>query len=263
MKAKITTLIFFIFCIYNAQSSVVVLNGLTHVYKGISGDVIIGEVILVNNSNIEQRVTFDLNDAIFSCSSNRFFTNETTHSQSSKDWFRAELMNKTLMPKEKYIYKYTITIPNDQNIKGSFWSMLMVNIEKPIKEEALNNNVGLDTKIRYAVALLTNVNSYDEVNLDFKNIDFNEDSNSAKKELNVKIFNESLFIEGVRLTLEVYNNEGIKIYESITDRNMAFPGFCKDYQLDISDLPQGEYECVLIADSREEFLGANITLTID
>lgn len=263
MKTRILTLITLFLIISKTYSSVIIVNGLTHSYSGVSGDVISGEVVLINSSDEDQRVTFELNDMIFSCTENRIFTSETTHSQSSIDWFNAELMDKTLRPKEKYIYRFTITIPKDQNLKGSFWSTLMVNIEKPIKEEALNARVGLDTKIRYSVALLTDVNLHDEVNIDFQSIDLNEITNSGKNELYVKINNEGIFIEGIKLTLEVYNDDGDKIFESETDRNMAFPGFCRDYKVNLSSLAIGEYECVLIAESRDEFIGANITITLD
>lgn len=263
MKTRILTLITLFLIIVKSYSSVVVMNGLTHSYSGVSGDVITGEIILINSSDEEQRVTFELNDIIFSCTENRIFTSETTHSQSSIDWFNAELMDKTLRSKEKYIYRFTITIPKNQNLKGSFWSTLMVNVEKPIKEEALNAKVGLDTRIRYSVALLTDVNMKEEVNIDFKSIALNEAKTNGKRELDVKVYNESEFIEGVKLTLEVYNDDGEKIFESETDRNMAFPGFCRDYKVDLTSLAIGEYECVLIAESREKFIGANITLTID
>jgi hypothetical protein len=46
-------------------SSVVVTNGLTHIYSGISGTQIQGEIILLNNSDEEQTVSFSLQEAIF------------------------------------------------------------------------------------------------------------------------------------------------------------------------------------------------------
>ena len=261
MKTRILTLILFAFCIVYSYSNVVVINGLTHVYSGSSGETIKGEVILLNSSEDEQRVTFDLSEAIFSCTSDRIFSKDNSHDQSSTNWFEGNLMERILAPKEKYVYRFNIAIPNNEELKGSFWSMLMVNIEKPIRKET-KGNIGIDTKVRYAIGLLTNVNSYEEINLEFEDINLKEDINTAKKELEVKILNESLFVEGTRLSLEVYNKDGVKVHEAVTGRNMVFPGFCKNYKIDISELKKGEYECVLLADSREEFFGTNISLTI-
>ncbi|MGO4819844.1 MULTISPECIES: hypothetical protein [unclassified Flavobacterium] len=260
MKKYILIVALFIFSNLS-YSSVVVINGLTHIYSGNSGDQMRGEIILLNTSNEEQRVSFDLKDAIFSCTGSRIFTNEQTHHQSSLEWFDGSLMDKILDPKEKYVYRFAITIPKDKALKGSYWTSLMIDVEKPIKKDKLSKNIGLDTKVRYAIGLLTNVNSLDEVSLDFQKMDVDKSGNNKK--LKVKLTNQNLFIEGVKLSLEIYDSNGKNILETATARNMVFPGFCKDYSFDISSLPKGNYECLLVADSRNQFLGTNISLTIE
>jgi hypothetical protein len=242
-------------------SSVVVTNGLTHIYSGISGTQIQGEIILLNNSDEEQTVNFSLNDAIFSCTENRTFSTTQSHIKSSLKWFEGSLMDKVLNPREQYTYKFVINIPQDQALRGTFWSMLMVDIAKPIKREKLTQNIGLNTKMRYAIALITNVNSLDDVSLDFQKVDI--DKTTGNKNLTIKIANQHLFIEGVKLSLEVYDDEGKNVFEKTTIRGLVFPGFCKDYIIDITELPKGNYTCLLVADSREKFVGTNVSLTID
>lgn len=257
---------FFIICFLLVQlmfSNVLVMNGLTHVYSGRSGETITGEVILINSSSIEQRVTFDLNDALFSCSKDRVFSDTESHSKSSRSWFMGNLMDITLAAKERFVYKFDIQIPKNQDINGSFWSVLMVNIEQPIKEETLNAQIGLDTKISYAIGLLTHVNSFEEMNMDFQSIDLIKDTDDFKKQLEIKLINESAFIEVVKLSLEVYNTHGDLVLTNNSKRVLNFPGFCKDYSLDVSELPIGEYECVLIAEAREEFIGTNFSLKLE
>ncbi|WP_339605814.1 hypothetical protein [uncultured Roseivirga sp.] len=244
-----------------ATASVTVINGLTHFYSGNSGDIISGEVILFNSSVIDQRVTFSINEALFSCNANRKFTEKAPHAQSSSDWFESEVMEKVLAPNEKYTYRYTIRIPADQKLKGSYWSVLMVYVENPVKKEQLTNNIGLDTKVRYAIGLLTHVNGFDDVNIDFTNVNFNQTEDTPNKlEINVK--NDGSFIEGVLLTLEVYDATGNKISVFETDRNMVFPGVCKTYVVDISSLPPGDYQCLLLAEAREDFTGTNLSLNL-
>lgn len=252
------------FFIFNAMfSNVIVLNGLTHVYTGKSGDVISGEIILVNSSNEEQRVTFELSDAIFSCTESRRFSNDATHPQSSRDWFKGNLVDKLINPKEKYVYRFTIEIPNDTSLKGSYWNMLMVNVEQPIKEELLDKNIGLDTKIRYAIGLMTHVDNHGEMDLDFESIAIRKNSTTQSKEMEIKLFNFTSFIEAVRLSIEVYDGEGNVVFEDSTDRYLTFPKLCKDFKIDVTSLPAGEYECVLIADARDEFVGTNFKLQLE
>jgi len=262
MKVKSISFFFCIFLSNLVFSNISVINGLTHTYTGTSGQVISGEVILVNGSSQEERVTFELSDAIFYCDAPRIFTNEETHPRSSNDWFKAELMDVVLNPKEKYVYRFTITIPNDQQIRGSFWTILMVNAEKPIKEEALTESIGLNTKMRYAVGLLTHVNELDAVNLEFNDIQIVKKTEKTNSNLDIKLQNHSSFIEETLLSLEVYDKNGVKVFEEKSTRKKIFPGACTDFNIDISSIPEGDYECILIAESREEYVGANISLQL-
>ncbi|WP_339919829.1 hypothetical protein [uncultured Flavobacterium sp.] len=262
MKTANLTFILFAFLINSTFANVIVYNGLTHVYSGNIGDVIYGEVILVNTSEVEERVTFTLSDAIFSCTTNRIFSQKRTHSNSSNEWFKGDLLDKVLGPKEKFVYKFTIEVPADNSLKGSYWSVLMVNVEEPISEKNLSNGVSLNNKVRYGIALITNINEFEEIDIDFSTIELIEDNETKAKHLDVKILNNSVFLENIKLALEIYNKEGNKVYELKTNRSRTFPGFCKDYKFDISSLAKGDYECILIAESREEFLGTNISLTV-
>lgn len=259
MKKIFLTLVLIASLGSSAFASVTIINGLTHMYNGNSGDVIEGEVVLINGSDIEQRVKFSINEAIFSCGANRIFTEKNPHLQSSSEWIDSGITERLLLPRERYVHKFKIRIPKDQSLKGSFWSVMMVYVERPIKEEMLNNSIGLNTKIRYAVGLLTNVNGYDQPNLDFEQVQLED--KTGKKALGIKMKNDGAFIEGVKLSLEVYDANGNKVKVLETDRNLVFPGVCKDYIIDISDLPKGEYQCLLLAEARKEYVGTNISLT--
>jgi hypothetical protein len=261
MKLIILLITAFIFISTNLFGTVAIVNGLTHVNSGAAGDVLSGEVVLINSSAQEQRVVFEINEAVFSCSENRAFTPKNPHQQSSSNWFDGELMDKVMAPGEKYTYRYTITVPDDKSLYGSYWTVLMVSIEDPINEELLNSHIGLDTKIRYGVGIVTHIGQSGNVDLAFDSVDL-KNTDTLSKNLKIKLKNEGQFMEGVELSLEVYDNNGNKVTEITTDRNMVFPGTCRDYLLDVSSLSPGEYQCILLAGSREEFVGANLSLSI-
>jgi len=262
MKSKLLIILFFLFSVSSIQANVVIINGLTHSYSGVSGQTFYGEVLLANTSNEEQRVTFSLSEAIYSCEDGREFVKDIMHQNSSTEWFNSSVMDRTLAPKEKYVFKYSISVPNDVSLKGSYWTTLMVNVEKPIREEIVND-IGLDTKIRYAIRLLTDVNFSDEVNIDFKDISLKSKSNGVESQLDVNIYNENIFIENVKLALELYDANGNIVLEVPTKRLKVFPNVCRVYSIDLERLPKGEYQCVIIADSRDEFLGTNFSMTIE
>lgn len=263
MKTRLIIIIIFTFLAEFLYAGIAITNGLTHYNSGKSGDIISCEVILLNTSETNERVTFEINDILYSCSLDKRYSNKDSHDFSSNNWFGASTMEKILSPKETFVYKFTISIPKDAKLKGTYWSALIVNVDKPIKENTLENGMGFNSKVRYAIRLFTNVNADSEdLNIDFEDISLIENNNILKNELGVKIINQSLFIEPVKLTLEVYDTKGIKIYESSTLRKVIVPSSCREYSIDISKLPQGAYHGVLIASAREEFIGANISMNI-
>lgn len=251
-----------IFCITFLHANVIVVNGLTHSYAGVSGQSFQGEVVLVNPTELEQRVLFSLSEAVYDCTTGRTFKEDYVHKNSSSNWFNGSSLDKVLAPKEKYIFKYSITIPNDAMLKGSYWTTLMINVDKPIREESANG-IGLNTKMRYAIRLLTDVNVKEVVEIDFSNIELKLNTQNRTRELAVKILNETVFIENVKLVLEVYDANGNKILETETKRLAVFPEVCRDFIVDVSGLPNGNYQCIILANSREEFVGTNIDLTIE
>lgn len=257
-------LIFFAFLFFTiiTKANVIVVNGLTHKFSGVSGQTFKGKVILINPTSIDQRVIFSLNEALYNCETGRTFVEKAAHINSSTTWFNGSVLEKVLAPKEKFIYKFSITIPNDALLKGSYWTTLMVDVDKPVRKE-VSKGIGLSTKMRYAIRLLTDVNLMDDVALDFKQIELKPESQKNKRKLTVKIFNESLFIENVKLSLEVYDFNGNKILMSKTQRLSVFPNVCRDFNIDVSNLKKGDYKCIVLADSREEFTGVNVDLKID
>ncbi|WP_341200441.1 hypothetical protein [Croceibacter atlanticus] len=262
MKLIATTIICFLFSLQVIHSNVVIINGLTHSFSGVSGQTFQGQIILANTSNEEQRVTFELNEAIYNCDQGRVFIANANHKNSSTAWFTSAVNSKVLAPKERFTYKYSITIPEDNTLNGSYWTTLMVNVDKPIKEEVVAN-IGLDTKIRYAVRLLTDVNINEEVLLDFESVNLNLNPINNKKQLDINVLNQSGFIENVKLSLEIYDSFGTKVLDTKTKRAKVFPEVCRNYSLDISGLKEGIYQCIVIADSRDEYIGTNISLEVD
>ena len=263
MKSTILFITVLLFSISSAYSGVLIRNGLLHKFSGSDGSRMYGEVILVNTSSTEERISFHLNEAMFSCEQQRYFTSDTTHTRSSLAWFEGNLVDRVLAPKEKFIYKFSINIPQDQTLQGSYWSMLMVQVEKPFAQSQVGNALALSNQVRYAIALLTDVNpSKENIQIDFTDVKV-ETLGNNQKQIAINIQNEDKYIEEVKLLLEVYDAEGNNVLKKETVTGFLFPSFCKHFTIDISELPKGNYECLLVAESREEYIGTNINLSID
>lgn len=247
--------------VQSSAAGVIVLNGLTHRYSGNAGETIQGEIILYNPTDAKQRIKFELQDVHYSCEGSRYFTQNTTHPRSSKTWFNGNLTDYELAPKEKFVYQFEIVIPRNQTIKGSYWNILMIEIDKPMRQNKLASTLGVDSKIRYGIGLITQIGQAEQVAIDFEKAVL--DTKKEQTKLNLALINTSFFLEEPNVALEIYDMEGKLMLSKNSSRQKLFPESCSKYLFDISNLPNGKYECLIIAESRNEYVGTQMSLTIE
>ena len=242
-------------------ANVVVLNGLTHVHKSKIGTEISGVIKLKNTKDTEQRVIIYFNDLFQPCDGETLLTADSTHDRSLLQWLKTNVTDKVLKGKEEYELLYTITVPNDASLKGSFWGVLMVEVEKPIKEEETEYGVKLESKVRYGIQLIADIGVKEVVMLDFYDIKF-EDTNAGKSVL-VMLENQGVFYAQPTIILEVFSIEGKSVKKIEVKFKKIYPSFCKEFFLDISGISKGVYTAIVVADYGEDMFAIDLDLTIE
>jgi hypothetical protein len=253
---KLFLLVSFILTYTFSSANVVVLNGLTHIHKSPSGNIITGVVKLKNTKNTEQRVIIYFNDLFQECGKETILTTDSTHLNSISKWFSTNINERVLKANEEYELLYTINIPNDVELKGSFWGVLMVEIEKPIKEDELEYGVKLESKVRYGIQIIADINERVPSELEFYNVEIDEVDSS--KIINVDVQNNGIFFVQPTLILEVFNEDGEQAKKLEVKFKKIYPNSCKAFSLDISDLPKGTYTAVLVADYGENMFAIDL-----
>lgn len=246
----------FLFIYQYSISNVVVLNGLTHVHNSAAGKTITGIIKLKNTKDTEQRIIIYFNDLFQECGEATILTADNTHERSILKWLSTNINERVLKPKEEYELLYTIEVPNDANLNGSYWGVLMIEIEKPIKEDELEYGVKLESKVRYGIQIITDIKERTVSELDFYNIEINDSESS--KVINVDIQNKGIFYVQPTLVLEVFNENGEQSKKQEVKFKKIYPGYCKAFSLDISDLPKGAYNAVLVADYGENMYAIDL-----
>ena len=243
-----------------SNANVVVLNGLTHVHKTASGETITGVVKLKNTKDTEQRIVVYFNNMFQECGKETVLTAEFSHENSILNWVSTNVNERVLKPKEEYELIYTIDIPENVEVDGSYWGVLMIEIEEPIKEEDLEYGVKLESKVRYGIQLILDINERTPSELDFYDVKFLEEGTS--KTLNVSVQNMGTFYVQPTLILEVFNEEGNKTKKEEVKFKKIYPGFCKPFSIDISDLSKGFYNAVLMGDYGENLYAVDLEFEI-
>jgi len=244
-----------------SMANVVVLNGLTHVHKSNVGTEISGVIKLKNTKDTEQRVIIYFNDLFQPCEGETLLTSDATHNRSLVQWLKTNVNDKVLQGKEEYELLYTITVPNDVDLVGSFWGVLMVEVEKPIREEETEYGVKLESKVRYGIQLIADVGTKESVVLDFFDIKF--ESTEAGKSVLVVLENQGIFYAQPTIILEVFSADGDSVKKVEVKFKKIYPSFCKDFLLDISGIAKGEYTAVVVADYGEDMFAVDLDLTVE
>lgn len=266
MKQKtIFSTLLILFSVVVLQANVIILNGLTHVHTTEKGKQIKGEIILQNLNKISaQRVTVYLQDVLQNCEGKTEYFNSGSHLRSLGNWITFNTTEKILNPNEKFVITYFITIPNDINVNnvdfGSFWSALMVDVDKPIKEDN-QYGVQINSKIRYGVQIIANVGERQNPEIQFESVAINKKT-TGNYLVNVIVRNNGLYLVQPTLILELFdkNGESIKKVEALFKK--VYPMNCKGYEIPLEGVPVGEYDAVLVADYGGDIFGSNIAISI-
>jgi hypothetical protein len=238
--------LFLVFSFQISNAGVVILNGLTHVHQSASGQLVTGIIRMKNTDETEQRVIVYFNDLFQECGKETVLTADNSHNNSIKNWLTTNVNEHVFKANEEYELIYTINVPNDVEIDGSFWGVLMVEIEKPIKEDELEYGVKLQSKVRYGIQIIADINERTPSELEFYDIKI--EGNDGNKLINVDLKNLGTFYVEPTLILEVFNSNGLQEKKVEVKFKKVYPNSCKAFSLDISGLPKGAYTAVLVAD---------------
>lgn len=258
------SIVFFWIVLLNAVPSfagIVILNGLTHTHQLQVGGVFTGKISVRNDGPKDARFVVYKQDLLFQCGESTIqYTDANSHTNSLGKWLQTNVEERLLAPAEEYTLFYTIRIPTELDGAGSYWTMLMVEGAEPVREET-SNGVVVGSKVRYGVQVIADVGIFESPQLSFLDAQILSDPVSTKY-LSTKIQNTGKFSAPVKINLEIYDTEGkkTKTIEGLSRR--IYPANCNQFDIDLSSLPKGKYEAILVADNGKDLFGINVSLDI-
>ena len=258
-------LLLFVFSTSSLHANVIILNGLTHVHNGEKGKQIKGEIILQNLNKVNsQRVSVYLQDVLQFCDGKTEYSSTGSNLRTLGNWITFNTSEKLLNPNEKFVISYFINIPEEINVEnidyGSFWSALMVDVDKPISEDN-QYGVQINSKIRYGIQIIANVGERINPEIQFENIEISKQA-TGKHMLNVVVRNNGLYLVQPTLILELFDKKGESVKKVEALFKKVYPMNCKGFEIELLDVPAGDYDAVLVADYGGDIYGNNITISI-
>jgi hypothetical protein len=259
-----------VFCLSIASATkagVSIIGSLTHQKKAKLGETYEGSIILINKDVQPQEVKIYQTDYLCYFNGTNDYGAPGKLKRSNATWLSFSPQRIIIPSKSTATVNYTVKVPNDPNLVGTYWSMLMVEeIPKSSPEssqaEQVQSQVAITQIIRYGIQMITDIGDTGEQNLKFVETKLLREN--EKRLLRVDIENTGQKWLRPYLWVELYDESGKHIGRFETDRNRIYPGASVRYKIDLSDVPQGSYQALVVADCGGDCIfGANYTLKFE
>jgi hypothetical protein len=269
LRIKIAFFLSFIILIIlipiGSRANIVVVGGLTREIniKKLDGNTSQGIIILKNMSEESQEAKIYQTDYEFFYDGRNNYGEPGKMARSNANWI-------TFTPKQLIVpangiseVNYSIKIPNDKALIGTYWSLIMIEEVPKVPPELESGKnemkLGIQAKKRYAFQIVTNIGDTSVISLNFISV-------KLIKEGEKRIFQIDMENVGEKwakplLYIELYNEAGNYIGKFDGEKKRIYPGTSVRFNIDLSELPKGKYKAMVMADcGGDDIFGATYNL---
>ncbi|MGV8118136.1 MAG: hypothetical protein AB2L14_00080 [Candidatus Xenobiia bacterium LiM19] len=249
------------------SAKVVIVGGLTHEKVAEKGEEYKGIILLRNPDDEPADVRLYQTDYTFNYEGKSDYGDPGTKPRSNASWLTLSPTRVTIAPKETVEVNYIMKVPKNDEMNGTFWSIIMVEpiASAPAPDTAKTGKekvkMGIVTIIRYGIQIITNIGDTGERKLKF--LDRKLISKEGRTLFQVDVENNGDRAMVPSIYVELYNKGGAFVgkFESLPSR--IYPGCSIRSLIDLSGIPKGDYKALLVADNGDEHVfGAEYTLSI-
>jgi hypothetical protein len=224
-----------------------------------------GKIMLNNNSDKPQTVKIYQGDYMAYADGRREFARGSSGNRSNAAWIKFSPEMITIAAGQTGYVDYQIRVPDDKNLCGTYWSVLMIEPIADSSPELAGNSkkpqLGVQTIVRYALQIITNFEKDSEKALKF--IDKRLEINEKGKFFQIDLENSGNRLVEAKVWIEVYDTTGSSLGRFEAAGQRLFPGCSARYRTDLGQLPAGSYTSLLIADiGNDKVFGAKYRLEI-
>ncbi len=240
-------------------ASIEVVGSLRHIHTGMQGEVYKGEIKIHNSDNIEQEVRIYQTDLLYNFEDFTFYDEPVTHNRSNAKWIQYSPKTVIVKGNETSYIQYEITIPQSDTIKGTYWSVLMVEGVIPIDPNQ-PGQLNISTVTRYAIQLITEI-----ADKGIGKLEFLEPTLITEDEqlfLAIDIVNSGEHYIVPEVSIEFFDENGESIKKINAPKKGLFPTTSARFRFNLEGIESEKtYQTLIIAaGSDEDVFGLEYTL---
>ena len=271
MKLKtriiITVSLLFLLMPRVTEAGVSVIGGLSHKKQAEIGETYKGLILIRNTGDEPQEVKVYQNDYLFFFDGRNAFGEPGKDPRSNANWLIFNPHRLTIPPNGTATVNYTIKVPEDPNLVGTYWSVLMVEgipetSPESSKAEKDETKIGITQVMRYALQMVTHIGDTGERKLKFLNTKLLKEEKQRILQVDIENIGERYLAHF--LWAELYDEQGRYIGKFEERRLGTYPGTSVRYRIDLSQVPEGNYKAMVVADCGGDYIfGANYNLKFE
>ncbi len=186
--------------------------------------------------------------------------------RSNARWITYSPHDVVIPARESVTIRYTVQTPSDDTMKGTYWSIVMVEPIAAGSPEAPGSDpdkvsLGVRQVLRYGVQIVTHIGATGERRLQFSQ--FQLSAENGKRVLAVDLENTGERWMRPTLWAEVYDAQGTYVGKFEGTAQRLYPGTSGRFRVELVGVQNGAYKALVVADGGgDEVFGANINLVI-
>ncbi len=242
-----------------ALGSIEVVGKLKYEYTGAPGEVFSGKIQIKNSSDKAQEFKVYQTDLLYNYEDYTNYDEDVTHARSNISWINFSPKSAVVNANEVRTIQFEITIPVDDSVCGTYWSVLMVEGVNPIDPEEVGE-LNIKTVTRYAIQIATDIVDQGTGNLQFLMPTLISEGDQLF--LAIDLVNSGQHYISPEVSMELFDEQGQSIKTIKASKKGLYPTTSARFRLDLRGL-KGEqtYQCLIIAAGKnEDVFGLEYTL---
>jgi hypothetical protein len=261
IKRCIPAIIFcWLLCV--SAASAITVSSLTNERQALPGESYTGTVEVVNNGNEPAAVEVHQTDYLFQSDGSNAFGPAGELGRSNANWIDFSPNRIVIPPHETHMIDYKVTVPDDDSLSGTYWSILMVEevSTDTTNARAVENQAAISQVVRYGVQCITHIGMTGNSDLQFIGTELSATTDSTR-ELLVDVKNTGDRWAVPVAWVELYDEVGQSAGKFECDKKRIFPGTSVRFRIQLPGSLQGKYKALVVLDSGgENVLGAKYDL---
>lgn len=219
--------------------------------------------IRVSNTSAEPReARIYQTDYLFHADGRALYEAPGSQARSNAGWVAVSPSRVVIPAGQTIDVRYVVKVPVADSLRGSYWSLVMVEGLAPAPETgpADGARVDLQATVRYGVQVVTHIGATGAPTVGFAGAGVSKVTDGTGAMV-VDLTNTGDRAARLKLMLEVYTEDGRQIATLQQARGLVYPGSSIRQHFALGALPKGTYKAVLVADAGgDAVFGAQYTL---